>query len=35
MKHKPTGPVFGTVMHETMEAIYRDSLNLEEALVAF
>lgn len=35
MKHKPTGPVFGTVIHETMEAIYRDSLNLEEALVTF
>ena len=34
LKHAPTGPLFGTLMHETMEAIYRDDLNLEEA-VAF
>ncbi len=35
VKHAPTGPVFGTVMHETMESIYKKNLNLDEALAVF
>lgn len=38
VKHAPTGPVFGTVIHETMEAIYQDkkqTLSLDDALVFF
>lgn len=31
-KHAPTGPVFGTVIHETMEQIYKEDLQLEEAI---
>lgn len=31
-KHAPTGPVFGTVMHGTLEKIYKDNLSLNEAL---
>ena len=31
-KHAPTGPVFGTVIHETMERIYKEDLQLEEAI---
>lgn len=32
IKHAPTGPVFGTVIHETMEQIYKGDLQLEEAI---
>jgi DNA-dependent ATPase I and helicase II, putative len=32
VKHAPTGPVFGTVIHETMERIYKEGLELEEAI---
>lgn len=32
VKHAPTGPVFGTVIHETMERIYKEDLQLEEAI---
>lgn len=32
LKHAPTGPVFGTVIHETMEQIYKGDLQLEEAI---
>lgn len=35
VKHAPTGPVFGTVMHETMEKIYKENLKLEGALATF
>ncbi len=31
-KHAPTGPVFGTAIHETMEQIYKEDLQLEEAI---
>lgn len=31
-KHAPTGTVFGTVIHETMERIYKEDLQLEEAI---
>lgn len=31
-KHAPTGPVFGTVIHETIERIYKEDLQLEEAI---
>lgn len=31
-KHAPIGPVFGTVIHETMERIYKEDLQLEEAI---
>ena len=31
-KHAPTGLVFGTVIHETMERIYKEDLQLEEAI---
>ena len=30
--HAPTGPVFGTVIHETMEKIYKEDLQLDEAI---
>ncbi|WP_263284222.1 PD-(D/E)XK nuclease family protein [Streptococcus mitis] len=30
--HAPTGPVFGTAIHETMEKIYKEDLQLEEAI---
>ena len=32
LKHAPTGPVFGTTIHETMEQIYKEDLKLEEAI---
>ena len=32
VKHAPTGPVFGTAIHETMEQIYKEDLQLEEAI---
>ena len=32
VKHAPTGPVFGTAIHETMEQIYKVDLQLEEAI---
>ena len=32
VKHAPTGPVFGTVIHETLEQIYKEDLQLEEAI---
>ena len=32
VKHAPTGPVFGTVIHETMERIYKEDLQLEDAI---
>lgn len=32
LKHAPTGPVFGTAIHETMEQIYKEDLKLEEAI---
>ncbi len=32
VKHAPTGPVFGTAIHETMEQIYKKDLQLEEAI---
>ena len=32
VKHAPTGPVFGTAIHETMEQIYKVDLKLEEAI---
>ena len=35
VKHAPTGPVFGTVMHETLERIYQHHLGLEMALAEF
>lgn len=31
-KHAPTGPVFGTAIHETMEQIYKEDLQLKEAI---
>ena len=31
-KHAPTGPVFGTVMHGTLEKIYKENLSLNQAL---
>lgn len=34
-KHIPTGAVFGTVIHETMEKIYRDNLDFENAMKVF
>lgn len=34
-KHIPTGAVFGTVIHETMEKIYRDNLDFENAITVF
>ncbi|HFU4502016.1 TPA: ATP-dependent helicase [Streptococcus suis] len=33
--HVPTGPVFGTVMHETLERIYAEGLQLDKAMDAF
>ena len=30
--HAPTGPVFGTAIHETMEKIYKEDLQLEDAI---
>ena len=33
--HTPTGAVYGTVIHETMYKIYRDSLDFEGALKIF
>lgn len=30
--HAPTGPVFGTAIHETMEKIYKVDLQLDEAI---
>ena len=30
--HAPTGPVFGTSIHETMEKIYKEDLQLEDAI---
>lgn len=35
LKHAPTGPVFGTVIHETMEQIYKEDLQLEEAIECY
>ena len=32
VKHAPTGPVFGTAIHETMEQIYKVNLQLDEAI---
>ena len=32
VKHAPTGPVFGTAIHETMEQIYKENLQLERAI---
>ena len=32
VKHAPTGPVFGTAIHETMEQIYKVDLQLDEAI---
>ena len=32
INHAPTGPVFGTAIHETMEKIYKEDLQLEEAI---
>lgn len=32
VKHAPTGPVFGTAIHETMERIYKEDLQLQEAI---
>ena len=32
VKHAPTGPVFGTAIHETMEQIYKKNLQLEKAI---
>ena len=32
LKHAPTGPVFGTAIHETMEQIYKENLQLEKAI---
>ena len=32
VKHAPTGPVFGTAIHETLEQIYKEDLQLEEAI---
>jgi len=32
IKHAPTGPVFGTAIHETMEQIYKEDLQLKEAI---
>ena len=32
VKHAPTGPVFGTAIHETMERIYKEDLQLKEAI---
>ena len=32
VKHAPTGPVFGTAIHETMEQIYKEDLQLEKAI---
>lgn len=33
--HAPTGPVFGTVVHVTMQAIYERNLGLDKALKVF
>lgn len=33
--HAPTGPVFGTFVHETMQAIYEQNLGLDKALEVF
>ncbi|HEP1831504.1 TPA: UvrD-helicase domain-containing protein [Streptococcus suis] len=35
VNHAPTGPVFGTVMHETMEKIYKENLQTDGAIAAF
>lgn len=35
VKHAPTGPVFGTVMHQVMERIYKEDLDLQAALLDF
>ena len=32
VKHAPTGPVFGTAIHETMERIYKEDLQLKKAI---
>ena len=32
LKHAPTGPVFGTAIHETMEQIYKKALQLKAAI---
>ena len=32
VKHAPTGPVFGTAIHETMEQIYKVDLQLKKAI---
>ena len=32
LKHAPTGPVFGTAIHETMERIYKEDLQLKKAI---
>ncbi|HET0646937.1 TPA: PD-(D/E)XK nuclease family protein, partial [Streptococcus pneumoniae] len=32
INHAPTGPVFGTAIHETMEKIYKEDLQLEDAI---
>lgn len=32
VKHAPTGPVFGTAIHETMERIYKKKLQLKGAI---
>ena len=32
VKHAPTGPVFGTAIHETMERIYKEDLKLKKAI---
>ena len=32
VKHAPTGPVFGTAIHETMEQIYKEDLQLKKAI---
>ena len=32
LKHAPTGPVFGTAIHETMERIYKEDLKLKKAI---
>lgn len=35
VSHAPTGPVFGIVMHETMEKIYKENLQTDGAIAAF
>ena len=32
LRHAPTGPVFGTAIHETMERIYKEDLKLKKAI---